>query len=65
MVGPICSQYGQDAISIIIKTMDDLLKITDETDLLIFDDMNFGPGTEEQPGLNLTAEQIIALLTIH
>ena len=36
--------------------MDDLLKITDETDLLIFDDMNFGPGTEEQPGLNLTAE---------
>ena len=49
---------------IIIKTMDDLLKITDDTDLLIFDDMNFGPGTEEQPGLNLTADQIIALLTI-
>ena len=32
------------------------------TDLIVFDDMNFGPGTAEQPGLNLSAEQMIALL---
>ena len=50
---------------LVIKTLDGLKKIVPgTTDLLIFDDMNFGPGTKEQPGLNLTADQVIALLSI-
>ena len=51
---------------LVVKTLDGLKKIVPgTTDLIIFDDMNFGAGTREQPGLNLTAEQIIALLDIN
>ena len=46
-----------------IKTLDDLKKIVDgTTDLLVFDDMVFGPGTKENPGNDLPDNTMLALL---
>ena len=49
---------------LVVRTMDRLKQITSNTSHLVFDDMNFGPGTKEKPGLNFTPEQMIALLDI-
>lgn len=70
-VHPWCSGRGKPEFAkshgrcpLLVKTLDGLKKIRPgATDLLVFDDMNFGPGTKEHPGLNLTADQAIALLT--
>ena len=43
----------------LIKTLDQLLSIPDECDLLIFDDMRFGRG-----GLELTPEEMLSLLDV-
>ena len=61
MAGKTCfaEAHSKSHCAYIIDTLDQLKSIPGECDLLVFDDMNFGPN-----GLDLTAEQMIKLLTI-